>query len=137
MTDLLYQTDSYLRAFDARVIGHGAAGLVLDRTAFYPGGGGQPADGGWLLIGDQRVTVRRVVRGEDGAVIHAIELGAGEALPPVGTVVRGEIDWAHRYQLMRTHTALHVLCGTVFREYGALVTGGQMYPDRARMDFEL
>jgi misacylated tRNA(Ala) deacylase len=137
MTDLLYQTDSYLRAFDARVVGHDAAGVVLDRTAFYPGGGGQPADSGWLLIGDQRVAVTGMARGDGGAVVHVIEAEAVAALPAVGTAVRGEIDWQQRYQLMRTHTALHVLCGTVFREYGALVTGGQMYPDRARMDFEL
>ncbi len=75
-----------------------------------------------------------MARGE-GAVVH--ELAEGVAVPPVGATVQGELDWTHRYQLMRTHTALHVLCGTVFREYGALVTGGQMYPDRARMDFEL
>ncbi len=135
MTDLLYLTDSYVRVFEATVIAVAGQGIVLDRTAFYPGGGGQPADRGHLLYAGTPLPVVGLTRGEGGAVVH--ELAEGVAVPPIGATVQGELDWAHRYQLMRTHTALHVLCGTVFREYGALVTGGQMYPDRARMDFEL
>src|SRR5215210_5682181 len=135
MTDLLYLTDSYVRVFAATVVAVAGRSVVLDRTAFYPGGGGQPADRGHLLHEGVPLLVAGVARGEGGAVVH--ELGEGVAVPPVGATVQGELDWQHRYRLMRTHTALHVLCGTVFREYGALVTGGQMYPDRARMDFEL
>ena len=135
MTDLLYLTDSNVRVFVGTVVAGAGRGVVLDRTAFYPGGGGQPADRGHLLYEGAPLPVVGVARGEGGAVVH--ELGEDAAVPPVGATVQGELDWAHRYQLMRTHTALHVLCGTVFREYGALVTGGQMYPDRARMDFEL
>ncbi len=129
MTELLYQTDSYLTEFDAIVTGlseeqHAA---VLDRSAFYPGGGGQPNDVG--LLDGKRVTKARKA-GDD--ILHIID---GE-LPTVGAPVHGAIDWARRYQLMRTHTAMHVLCGTVFRDYGALVTGGDMEPLKGRMDFE-
>jgi misacylated tRNA(Ala) deacylase len=129
MTDLLYQTDSYLREFDATVLGSlpDERAIVLDRTAFYPGGGGQPNDTG--AINDQAVTKVRKA-GED--VLHSID---GD-LPPVGTRVKGVINWERRYRLMRTHTAMHILCGTIFRDYGALVTGGDMEPLKGRMDFE-
>ena len=129
MTTLLYQTDSYLKEFDATVAGLSdePRGLVLDRTAFYPGGGGQPADSG--TINGQPVTrIRRV----DGRLLHLME---GD-LPAVGEAIHGAIDWERRYKLMRTHTAMHVLCGVVFRDYGALVTGGEMEPLKGRMDFE-
>lgn len=134
MTALLYLDDSYLRTFDATVTAVvGETGVVLDRTAFYPGGGGQPHDLGTLTDGTHSWQVVRIAR-EDGQIVHVLE---GGAPPPPGTALRGEIDWDRRYRLMRMHSALHVLCGVVFREYGALVTGGNMGPDKARMDFEL
>ena len=134
MTDLLYMSDSYLREFDAVITGVSEAGqLILDRTAFYPGGGGQPCDIGNLSFDGTTWWVTKVGKA-DGEIVHTLE---GDAPPPVGAQVHGVIDWEHRYRLMRTHTALHVLCGTVFREYGAQVTGGNMGTDKARMDFEL
>ena len=133
MTGLLYLDDSYLRDFDAVVTEVRDDAVVLDRTAFYPGGGGQPNDEGTLAAGGRVWHVSRV--GKDaGAIVHVLE---GGQPPEPGTAVRGTLDWDRRYRLMRTHTALHVLCGVVFREYGALVTGGNMGPDKARMDFEL
>jgi len=129
MTELLFQVDSYCKEFDAivtRVLPEEQA-VVLNRTAFYPGGGGQPNDVGSLH--GQRVTK---VRKAGADVLHMLE---GE-LPAVGAPVHGVLDWARRHQLMRTHTAMHVLCGTVFRDYGALVTGGDMEPLKGRMDFE-
>lgn len=135
MTELLYQTDSYLKEFDAAVtsVEPEARAVVLDRTAFYPGGGGQPYDTGQLIVGENVYHVEKVKKqGED--VLHF--LGGENALPEPGSRVQGKIDWERRYQLMRTHTALHVLCGTVFRDYGALVTGGNMEPLQGRMDFE-
>jgi misacylated tRNA(Ala) deacylase len=132
MTELLYQADSYLREFEATVVAVEDAGVVLDRTAFYPGGGGQPCDRGTLASGGRAVTVIEVSR-KGGQVIHRLAGGP----PPVGAAVRAALDWDHRYQLMRTHTALHILCAVVFRDYGALVTGGNMKPLEARMDFEL
>jgi len=136
MTALLYLDDSYLRVFDATVVAVTPdQGVVLDRTAFYPGGGGQPHDVGWLRAGDAVWRVMSLRRGlTPGEVVHLLDHAP---VPPVGTTVQGEIDWDRRYRLMRTHTALHVLCGVVFREYGALVTGGNMDIDKARMDFEL
>jgi misacylated tRNA(Ala) deacylase len=135
MSELLYLTDSYQRAFDATVESVDDDGLViLDQTAFYATGGGQPHDTGTLSDGDRVWNVVRVSK-RGGDVLHALE-PAGD-LPQPGTRVRGEIDWERRYRLMRTHTALHVLCGVVFREFGAQVTGGNMDVDKARMDFEL
>ncbi len=137
MTELLYQTDSYLKEFDAVVTASfpDEKAIALDRTAFYPGGGGQPNDVGTLaggalslLKGLNVVKVKKV--GED--VLHVLD---GE-LPPVGSTVHGVIDWDRRYKLMRTHTAMHILCGCVFRDYGAQVTGGDMEPLKGRMDFE-
>ena len=135
-TALLYQTDSYLRTFDATVMGVDPErhAVVLDRTAFYPGGGGQPCDHGWLASDGRRLPVVHVVR-DDGHVVHILAPDA--ALPAPGDRVRGELDWERRYRLMRTHTALHILCGVVFRDYGARVTGGNMDVDHARMDFEM
>jgi misacylated tRNA(Ala) deacylase len=134
MTDMLYMDDSYLREFDAVITGVTDSGqAILDRTAFYPGGGGQPYDTGRLTSGDSTWQVTQVGKA-DGEIVHTLE---GDAPPAVGAQVHGSIDWERRYRLMRTHTALHVLCGTVFREYGAQVTGGNMGTDKARMDFEL
>ena len=137
MTDILCYQDSYLQEFDAVVTATTKRGVVLDRTAFYPGGGGQPADSGTLTLmtadGSAEYGVKRLRR-DSGQLVHEIE---GGDRPEVGAGVRGVIDWGRRYQLMRTHTALHILCGVVWRDYGAQVTGGNMEPLRARMDFEL
>ena len=134
MTELLYQNDSYIKTFDATVIrvDHENHGVILDRTAFYPGGGGQPADFGILTDRDETFRVTRAKR-IDGNFVHLIE---GDHLPEQGIKVKGQIDWEHRYKLMRTHTAMHILCGVIFRDYGASVTGGNMEPLKGRMDFE-
>jgi len=134
MTKLLYQADSYLQTFNAKIIAVDPEnqGVVLDQTAFYPGGGGQPADFGTLMIGEQTFRVKRVNR-IGGQFVHQLE---GDLLPEAGSQVQGQIDWEHRYKLMRTHTAMHVLCGVIFRDYGASVTGGNMEPLKGRMDFE-
>jgi misacylated tRNA(Ala) deacylase len=131
MTELLYQTDSYVKDFTAQVTGIDAEqhGILLDRTAFYPGGGGQPNDVGTLHTDGKTYTVSKVAKGN----LHIIE---GDDLPAVGAEVRGVLDWDRRYKLMRTHTALHILCGVVWRDYGASVTGGNMEPLSGRMDFE-
>jgi misacylated tRNA(Ala) deacylase len=136
MTNLLYQTDSYLKEFDANVtsLDAGARTVVLDQSAFYPGGGGQPSDTGQLVESGGTVFPVTKVKKQGADVLHF--LGSEAPLPQVGTKVHGQIDWDRRYLLMRTHTALHVLCGTVFRDYGALVTGGNMEPGKGRMDFE-
>jgi misacylated tRNA(Ala) deacylase len=137
-TDLLFQRDAYLRSFTATVTGvdADARALTLDCTAFYPTGGGQPHDTGTLTRSADGATwtVEKVTKG-GGTVQH--HLAGDGALPGVGDQVHGEVDWDRRYRLMRTHTALHVLCGVVFRDYGALVTGGNMGTDKARMDFEM
>jgi misacylated tRNA(Ala) deacylase len=130
MTEALYHTDAYLKEFTATVTGHDddQNGVLLDRSAFYPGGGGQPNDTGKLVADGKTYPVTKVKRGN----VHVIE---GD-LPPVGTQVTGIVDWDRRYQLMRTHTAMHILCGVVWRDYGAQVTGGNMEPLKGRMDFE-
>jgi misacylated tRNA(Ala) deacylase len=135
MTELLYQTDSYLQEFDAQILSVDLETrlVILDQTAFYPGGGGQPCDLGSLLVNGVVYPVDKVKKQGDD-VLHF--LGGNAPLPSPGSASRGTLDWARRYKLMRTHTALHVLCGTVFREYGALVTGGDMEPLKGRMDFE-
>ena len=132
MTEFLCYDDSYLREFDATVTAVTAGGVVLDRSAFYPGGGGQPSDSGVLGAGDELYAVKRVSR-QDGQHVHQID---GPDRPEVGARLKGVLDWERRYQLMRTHTALHVLCGVIWRDYGAQVTGGNMEPLTARMDFE-
>jgi misacylated tRNA(Ala) deacylase len=131
MTEQLYQLDSYLREFDSVVTATDSAAVTLDRSAFYPGGGGQPADTGTLHWDGVSAKVVKVQR-RGGEVWHMLDAEP----PPVGTAVRGKLDWERRYRLMRTHTALHVLCGVVWRDYGALVTGGNMEPLKGRMDFE-
>jgi misacylated tRNA(Ala) deacylase len=135
MTQLLYLEDSYLRSFDAAVVEVTEDGaIVLVRSAFYPTGGGQPHDLGTLSGKGSGWAVTSVTK-RGGDTLHVVEPGDG--LPNVGDRLDGSIDWERRYALMRTHSALHVLCGVVFREFGALVTGGNMGPDKARMDFEL
>lgn len=135
MTELLYQTDAYLQEFDATVVSvlPEQRAVVLDRTAFYPGGGGQPCDFGSLTISGLTYPVEKVKKQGDD-VLHF--LGGSDPLPEANSASHGTLDWSRRYKLMRTHTALHVLCGTVFRDYGALVTGGDMDPLKGRMDFE-
>jgi misacylated tRNA(Ala) deacylase len=124
--------DAYCKEFDARVVAVEGNAVALDRTAFYPGGGGQPCDVGVLLLGERAWTVTKV-RKQDRDVWHEL----AESDPPeAGSTVRGAIDWDRRYKLMRTHTAMHVLCGVIWRDYGASVTGGNMEPLRGRMDFE-
>jgi misacylated tRNA(Ala) deacylase len=127
-TELLYLRDAYLRTFDATVVAVGDHAVALDRTAFYPTGGGQPHDTG--RFGDLVVVD---VRKDGEHVWHTVE---GEPLPAVGAVVHGEVDWGRRHALMRTHTALHVLCGVIWNEWRVPVTGGNMEPLSARMDFE-
>ena len=135
MTELLYHMDSYAKEFDANVASVLPAerAVVLDRTAFYPGGGGQPCDFGTLTIDGVTYPVDKVKK-QANDVLHF--LGGETSLPAEASAARGTLDWARRYKLMRTHTALHILCGTVFRDYGALVTGGEMEPGKGRLDFE-
>jgi len=135
-TALLYQTDSYVSEFTALVVSvdQGTRSVILDQTAFYPGGGGQPCDTGSLGF-DSMTSAVVDVRKARAQVLHILVEGA--EFPETHSTVTGRVDWEHRYQLMRTHTALHVLCGVVFRDYGASVTGGNMTPDHARMDFEM
>ena len=130
MTELLYLEDSYLREFDATVIGHDADqnGVLLDRSAFYPGGGGQQPDQGVLTVDDTEYRVKTVRRRS----VHVID---GD-LPPIGSLARGRLEWERRYQIMRTHTAMHILCGVIWRDYQASVTGGNMDILAGRMDFE-
>ena len=135
MTTLLYQTDSYLQEFSAIIttVDAETRAVVLDQSAFYPGGGGQPCDFGTLEVAGVIYPVEKVKKQGDD-VLHF--LGGTDSLPAVNSASHGTLDWARRYQLMRTHTALHILCGTVFRDYGAKVTGGDMDPLKGRMDFE-
>lgn len=130
MTELLYLRDAYLREFEAGVVEVDPDGrrVSLDRSAFYPTGGGQPHDTG-TLAGAPVEDVRK----DGDRVWH--RLGDGE-LPTVGQTVAGTLDWDRRHRLMRTHTALHVLCGVIWNEWGTAVTGGNMEPLKARMDFE-
>lgn len=133
MTELLYQTDSYLQEFETRIVAVNpeTVAVALEHTAFYPGGGGQPHDLGRLRGDENDLLVTKVQR-QGEHVWHTVD----GPLPTIGTPVVGHIDWERRYQLMRTHTALHVLCGVVWRDYGAQVTGGNMEPLQGRMDFE-
>lgn len=131
MTELLYTTDAYIKEFQATVVEQVEGGVVLDRTAFYPGGGGQPCDQGALTDGATTWQVHKARR-VAGKPVHFID---GD-LPAVGATVTGTLDWDRRYKLMRIHTAMHVLCGVVWRDYGAQVTGGNMEPLKGRMDFE-
>jgi misacylated tRNA(Ala) deacylase len=129
MTELLAHTDAYLKEFDATVVAVNPEenAVALDKTAFYPGGGGQPHDLGWL--DDQSVTK---VKRQGEHIWHWLE---GD-LPAKGDAIHGKLDWDRRYKLMRTHTAFHILCGVVWRDYGAQVTGGNMDVLKGRMDFE-
>lgn len=134
MTERIYSTDAYASSMDATIVRTDTDDnrVLLDRTVFYPGGGGQPFDEGTLTIGDDRLTVVRVTQDTDG-VWHWLEGG----LPSTGTSVGGQIDWERRYKLMRTHTALHALCGVVWNRFQSPVTGGNMQPGEGRLDFDI
>jgi misacylated tRNA(Ala) deacylase len=136
----LCYSDAYARTVEARVATVDQTGeaplIVLDRTVFYPGGGGQPSDRGLLLrTVDGRSWTVRAARKSGGDIVHELE-PAPHGPPSVGDRLTVDLDWARRYALMRTHTALHALCGVVWRDHGALVTGGNMEPGGGRMDFE-
>jgi misacylated tRNA(Ala) deacylase len=127
-------TDQTVREWDATVLAADPeAGIVLDRSAFYPGGGGQPPDHGVLLWGGVRTRIVGARTGDDLYLVPA----EGDPLPPPGTAVHGALDDERRTSLMRTHSGLHLLSGVVYRDFGALVTGGNMEPGTARMDFNL
>ena len=132
MTEALYHTDAYLKDFEAVVTAIDGNKVALDRTTFYPGGGGQPNDLGTLTAanGETWNVVKVSKQGAD--IWHELDREA----PPIGTPVHGQLDWDRRYKLMRTHTAMHILCGVIFRDFGASVTGGNMEPLKGRMDFE-
>jgi misacylated tRNA(Ala) deacylase len=132
MTNLLFHMDSYLKEFEATLTEVVDDGIVLDRTAFFAGGGGQPCDLGTLVYEGNSYEVTKVGRSK-GKVVHQTGLTA----PQVSKKVIGRIDWDRRYCLMRTHTALHILCGVIWRDYDSQVTGGDMASGTARMDFEL
>ncbi len=134
MTDTIYSTDAYAKTMDAVVVAtdNDDGRVLLDRTVFYPGGGGQPNDVGALWIADDRLDVVRVTADRDG-VWHWID----GPIPSTGTSLRGELDWGRRYNLMRTHTAMHAMCGVIWRRYEVPVTGGNMDVGEGRLDFEL
>jgi misacylated tRNA(Ala) deacylase len=132
MTEELFAVDAYARTCDAVVTDVTGEGVVLDRTVLYARSGGQPGDTGTLRWEGEQARVADTFK-QGGKLVHAVE---GDA-PAVGTSVVAEVDWERRHTLMRTHTALHALSGIVFRDYGAKVTGGNMEPGAARMDFEL
>jgi misacylated tRNA(Ala) deacylase len=133
-TDRLDLADPTLREWQCTVVGvDPGRGIVLDRSAFYPGGGGQPPDRGVLLWDGVTTRITGTIRGDDLYLVPA----DGDPVPPAGTAVAGAVEDARRSLLMRTHSGLHVLGGVVFRDFGALVTGGNMEPGEARMDFNL
>ncbi|GAB3987904.1 alanyl-tRNA editing protein [Actinoallomurus acanthiterrae] len=132
-TQRLELTDQTLREWEAVVLDSGPGGIVLDRSAFYPGGGGQPPDHGVLLWQGVQTRIVGVRKGDD---LHLLP-HEDDPVPPAGTAVRGAVEDERRTSLMRTHSGLHILCGVVFRDYGCLVTGGNMEPGLARMDFNL
>lgn len=135
MTELIYLKDSYIQSFDSVVtnIDKENHGVILDQTVFFPGGGGQPPDFGTISCDGHIYTVKRS-RNIKGKLIHTID--GDYSILSAGISVQGQIDWEHRYKVMRTHTAMHILCGVIFRDYGASVTGGNMEPLKGRMDFE-
>lgn len=137
--DHLCYRDAYARSVAARVVavdGDETVVVVLDRTVFYPGGGGQPSDRGLFFRGDDgRTWTVRGARTIDGEIVHELE-ASQDGPPTVGDTLQVDLDWARRLTLMRTHSALHALCGVVWRDHGAHVTGGNMEPGTARMDFE-
>ena len=134
MTERIFATDAYARSMTATVVENDREDgrVLLDRTVFYPGGGGQPHDVGELVIGDDHLIVTRVTQDSTG-VWHWVEGG----LPKSGNDLVGEVDWDRRYALMRTHTAMHALCGVIWERFQSPVTGGNMKPGEGRLDFDL
>lgn len=134
MTERIYSKDAYARDMNATVLEVDAddGRVLLDRTVFYPGGGGQPCDIGDLWVGDDRLPVTKVAQDSSG-LWHWVDGG----LPGAGTSLEGRVDWERRYALMRTHTAMHALCGVVWERFQSPVTGGNMSPGEGRLDFEL
>ncbi|MGI8912118.1 MAG: alanyl-tRNA editing protein [Rubrobacteraceae bacterium] len=130
MTEELFLEDAYVKEFEARVARLDGREVLLGRTVFYPGGGGQPPDKGTLGVGPINASVVDARR-EGNSIVHVLD----RAIPDTVRDLKGELDWERRYAHMRYHTALHVLSGVIWNEFGAKVTGGQMRPDRARMDF--
>ncbi|MCA1739421.1 MAG: alanyl-tRNA editing protein [Actinobacteria bacterium] len=130
MTEELFLKDAYLKEFEARVVKLEGREVILDKTAFYPGGGGQPADKGSLGVGPINASVIDARR-EDGGVVHVLDAAIPDTVKELG----GALDWERRYGHMRYHTALHALSGVIWRSFDAKVTGGRMHADRARMDF--
>jgi misacylated tRNA(Ala) deacylase len=130
MTEELFLKDAYLKEFEARVVKLEGREVTLDKTAFYPGGGGQPADKGSLGVGPINASVIDARR-EDGGVVHVLDAAIPDTVKELG----GALDWERRYGHMRYHTALHALSGVIWRSFDAKVTGGRMHADRARMDF--
>ena len=130
--EILCYSDSYLRECKSKVQDLNDHGVILDQTVFYPGGGGQPSDHGKLICEKNEYLVKGLKR-IDGQIVHLID---GDK-PEINSEVLSIIDWNKRYKLMRTHTALHILCGVIWRDYSASVTGGDMKPLSGRMDFEL
>jgi len=133
-TKLLYHENSFTYECSAKVVAVDGDEIALDATVFFPGGGGQMPDRG-TITWDNRQQEANVIalNKRDDVVWHTLD----RLPPPIGTEIVGTIDWEFRYQMMRTHTALHILCGTIWKEFGVQVTGGQMYPDKARMDFAM
>ena len=130
MTGELFLEDAYLKEFESPVVGLSGREVILARTAFYPGGGGQPADKGTLGVGPVNAAVVDARREGDN-VVHVLD----KVIPDTVRELKGELDWERRFAHMRYHTALHALSGVIWRNFGAKVTGGQMRADRARMDF--
>jgi len=138
VSDAICYRDAYARSVEAAVTAveagdDGRVLVTLDRTVFYPGGGGQPADSGTVARADGTTWTVLGARKSGEDIVHLLDVAQG---PAVGDMVTATIDWERRHRLMRTHTALHTLCGVVWRDYGALVTGGNMEPGAGRMDFE-
>jgi misacylated tRNA(Ala) deacylase len=132
MTERIFHKDAYARLCDAIVVSRADGRVILDRTVFYPLGGGQPGDSGELVLADDtRIAVVNTVKGEGDEILHILADGAIE--PAVGSRVTAAIDWPRRYMLMRYHTCLHLLCAVV----GAPVTGGKMAEDKAHLDFDI
>jgi misacylated tRNA(Ala) deacylase len=131
MTEQIYNSDAYIKELDSKIIEVNEDHIVLDKTIFFPGGGGQPNDLGSIFIDNQELKVEKV-SWKDGKIAHFINHNDLK----VGDLIKSKIDWERRFKLMRTHTALHILCGVIWRDYQAAVTGGNMEPLKGRMDFE-